>query len=914
MGKRGPQVGAQPDAEKGYYKVPQRHWSGKQMLVTKLVTHEYAAEHGFEPATEKNEISGGSMPQESRMTHKHPMVDESRSNIAHPVTEVHENDTDLSEHLDELARREERKYGPVETKQKPWFDKIGLEPEFDKRIKLSNGRFVSADIFEHKNLGKLYIIDSELGKYIFHAPKYKITEYFNRRDAANKFAEEFANSKLKEEVTQKTFNFIQKAYLFYNSAISSKIDATYQSGENTVEIHGDNDNYTVKVNNEEIISTDDKEEALSRYYRQIEKLSKHSSDNEDISLDILSDKVVKINRDALSKLATLGEPQTKSLILKRIESLIKYEPQSGIIHGVQESDEINQGVQETGNKPSKLKPSKFIYIEADAQEGYRQSDVENKEPFFKELNEEAALKIAQKLNINFDNISLSQFCSKLNEALKLNPDEDIFSVARKIEKGGEGSGNFNHLGRPGEIGGSLNLEFKLPDRVKQAGDKLVDIKVIKLDDYWATTDEDYYVDENGAGGNKYKYNKFLDFLKEGIPIEAAEVTISERGKVSFINGRHRFAVLRDLGIKMMPIALDDKSIENAKKFNLLANDKLEKEAGMTPYIPEEFAGNHELEQPYKVKHGTALHEEKQEPIKIEKERRYLGISEKPPEGYFEHTGKRGGRYYDTEERTSNKPEDTVEVTSNVNDLIKQKFNFKAVKIDKFTPQEQQVIYNAVEKAQKIIGKNFSNIRYFGQLDDEVKDDLITEETHREEIENLTDCIYSSTVTSFFGRPSDMESIAGKPIEEQIDKVYELNNNPGHLIIKKEVIDNVCSKKYIAAIRKMESRIHHLYGRAVELEDVVIHELGHAIQWDKDVVDLKKCVELFRKYNLDKFTKFIWGKTARIMTEREFSQDRYKIISEISEYAGTSLSEFIAEAFVMKVHGILPDIFKGMFKI
>ena len=47
MGRRGPKKNEQPDKEKGYYWVPQRHKGGDEMFVPRLIKHTTANKHGF---------------------------------------------------------------------------------------------------------------------------------------------------------------------------------------------------------------------------------------------------------------------------------------------------------------------------------------------------------------------------------------------------------------------------------------------------------------------------------------------------------------------------------------------------------------------------------------------------------------------------------------------------------------------------------------------------------------------------------------------------------------------------------------------------------------------------------------------------------------------------------------------------
>ncbi len=99
--------------------------------------------------------------------------------------------------------------------------------------------------------------------------------------------------------------------------------------------------------------------------------------------------------------------------------------------------------------------------------------------------------------------------------------------------------------------------------------KLVNVDVGMLDQLWAK-DHSLYIGPNGDGQIRTRYQDFGNFLttKPSV-IYTPFVTVSNDGKVVFSNGRHRFAWFRDHGYKMLPIAMDNDSIKNAKKLGLL---------------------------------------------------------------------------------------------------------------------------------------------------------------------------------------------------------------------------------------------------------------------------------------------------------------------------------------------------------
>jgi len=119
----------------------------------------------------------------------------------------------------------------------------------------------------------------------------------------------------------------------------------------------------------------------------------------------------------------------------------------------------------------------------------------------------------------------------------------------------------------------LDLDNILKNMTLPPGEKNYVIKWVKanpFDKAWSK-DRDFYVGPGGSGasiGSRYK--RFISFLANYTgKIETPIVYVDDDGKVSFSNGRHRFAVLRDLGAEKIPVGLYVPSIKNAKKFGYI---------------------------------------------------------------------------------------------------------------------------------------------------------------------------------------------------------------------------------------------------------------------------------------------------------------------------------------------------------
>jgi len=116
---------------------------------------------------------------------------------------------------------------------------------------------------------------------------------------------------------------------------------------------------------------------------------------------------------------------------------------------------------------------------------------------------------------------------------------------------------------------SMNPEFERPSR---NGYTYVDADVKKMDDSWKN-ESDYYVGKDGVGGQNGRYKTVSDFVDRGSPIVMPEVSMrTSDGVVTFIDGRHRFAVLRDRGLKRIKVAVpNDKADEFKELYGVESN-------------------------------------------------------------------------------------------------------------------------------------------------------------------------------------------------------------------------------------------------------------------------------------------------------------------------------------------------------
>ena len=102
------------------------------------------------------------------------------------------------------------------------------------------------------------------------------------------------------------------------------------------------------------------------------------------------------------------------------------------------------------------------------------------------------------------------------------------------------------------------------------GDKIAHIDPKVFDKAFAKSSWQY-VGEKGKGGIEGRYEKFAEWVKNADSMNASNVAVNKDGGVTFGDGRHRYAYLRDEGVEKIPMAMDEESIKYAKKHGYLTD-------------------------------------------------------------------------------------------------------------------------------------------------------------------------------------------------------------------------------------------------------------------------------------------------------------------------------------------------------
>ena len=117
---------------------------------------------------------------------------------------------------------------------------------------------------------------------------------------------------------------------------------------------------------------------------------------------------------------------------------------------------------------------------------------------------------------------------------------------------------------------NINNRIVIPSEYKY-GHELFGINVKKLDKL-LQKDESYYIAPQGkTGAISDRYNKAVDYISTGKDINASILVLREDKngiRASITDGRHRYAVMRDLGMKTINFAMDSNSVKLAQKYKL----------------------------------------------------------------------------------------------------------------------------------------------------------------------------------------------------------------------------------------------------------------------------------------------------------------------------------------------------------
>ncbi len=120
---------------------------------------------------------------------------------------------------------------------------------------------------------------------------------------------------------------------------------------------------------------------------------------------------------------------------------------------------------------------------------------------------------------------------------------------------------------------SIKERIVLDPHDKKRGFQLVEVDRFNFDMKY----EDYgamYIGRSGNISQPERMERFEEYLKTGKKIYAPTVYINDNGRqpeIIFEDGRHRYAYMRDMKMKGIPMAMNEESIKVARKYGLLQN-------------------------------------------------------------------------------------------------------------------------------------------------------------------------------------------------------------------------------------------------------------------------------------------------------------------------------------------------------
>jgi SPP1 gp7 family putative phage head morphogenesis protein len=114
---------------------------------------------------------------------------------------------------------------------------------------------------------------------------------------------------------------------------------------------------------------------------------------------------------------------------------------------------------------------------------------------------------------------------------------------------------FERFRRPDKIKvvNSGGLQYRKPAAGEAQGEVLVEVSAAKLNSSWQGDLGFIAADGTGAIGDRLAGAKA--FISSGEPIEASQVRIRDDGAVVFVDGRHRFAAVRDAGKRTVVVSV-----------------------------------------------------------------------------------------------------------------------------------------------------------------------------------------------------------------------------------------------------------------------------------------------------------------------------------------------------------------------
>jgi hypothetical protein len=144
--------------------------------------------------------------------------------------------------------------------------------------------------------------------------------------------------------------------------------------------------------------------------------------------------------------------------------------------------------------------------------------------------------------------------------------------AMRMELASKGKGGSAHSIETTVKLGDRDLPITMDVYDKRAGNKIVHVNPETFDKAFQKSSWQY-VGPEGEGGIKDRYKKFGDYVKTAKSATASNANVNKEGVITFGDGRHRYAYMRDQGLNKIPMSMDKQSIEHARRHGYLHEAK-----------------------------------------------------------------------------------------------------------------------------------------------------------------------------------------------------------------------------------------------------------------------------------------------------------------------------------------------------
>jgi hypothetical protein len=116
--------------------------------------------------------------------------------------------------------------------------------------------------------------------------------------------------------------------------------------------------------------------------------------------------------------------------------------------------------------------------------------------------------------------------------------------------------------------------FDLTEKVQWSNrtigaDEIVWVDAEKVRASWSKDRYSYFDNDEHPNAITGRIPRFDAWVKQGIPVQAPEVCLTDDGEISFTNGRHRFTWMLAHGEKTVPVAVPPDYVDAVKaKFGI----------------------------------------------------------------------------------------------------------------------------------------------------------------------------------------------------------------------------------------------------------------------------------------------------------------------------------------------------------